>query len=113
MRRRTFIAGTGALGLTAWGWPTAAHAAPNTDSLNYYDQSQQIYAPVYDTYLRLNVVHETGPGLVHIFVNRQLRATFQDHGAATHYFKCGLYGRASMSNRNDVHIKDIHLYRKP
>ncbi|MFD1543317.1 polysaccharide lyase family 7 protein [Nonomuraea guangzhouensis] len=212
MRRRTFIAGTGALGLTAWGWPSAAYAAPigsgwtevspgytvhqppdltrhtydaatgehhfwlyssdpstfpgqdsgprselrfrndytsgsaqfecdikvasgahnvcvmqvfggsswatafmtlamNTNSINYYDQAR-IYGPIYDTYLRLNVVHETGPGLVHVFVNRQFRATFQDHGAATHYFKCGLYGRAGMASRNDAYIKNVHLYKK-
>ncbi|MFG6194280.1 hypothetical protein [Nonomuraea sp. JJY05] len=46
------------------------------------------------------------------FVNRQYRTSFNDRGAATHYFKCGIYGRTDMSARSDNHIKNIHIYRK-
>lgn len=82
------------------------------DSLNYYDSSQVIYSPVYDTYLRLNVIHDTVARAVHVFVNRQFRASFADHGPGTHYFKCGLYGRSGMSTRCDAYVKNIHLYSK-
>lgn len=82
------------------------------DSLRYYDSAQVIHSPIYDTWLRLNVVHDTAAGVVHVFVNRQFRASFPDYGRATHYFKCGLYGRAGMSARCDAYIKNIHLYRK-
>ena len=83
-----------------------------SNSLNYYDTNQVIYSPVYDTYLRLNVVHDTVARKVHVFVNRQFRATFADHGAATHYFKCGLYGREGMSDRCDAYLRNIRIYRK-
>ncbi|MGW0197861.1 polysaccharide lyase family 7 protein, partial [Nonomuraea sp. NPDC003201] len=102
--------------MQVFGGATSATAfmtlAMNTDSINYYDSTTQIYAPVYDSYLRLNVVHETDLGKIHIFVNRQYRTSFNDRGAATHYFKCGLYGRTDMSARSDNHIKNIHIYRK-
>ncbi|MGW6499481.1 polysaccharide lyase family 7 protein [Nonomuraea angiospora] len=102
--------------MQVFGGATSATAfmtlAMNTDSINYYDSTTQIYAPVYDRYLRLNVVHETGPGEIHIFVDREYRTSFNDRGAATHYFKCGLYGRTDMSARSDNHIKNIHIYRK-
>ena len=94
------------------GWATAFMTLAMSNSLNYYDYNQVIFSPVYDTYLHLNVVHETASGRVHVFVNRQFRATFVDHGNATHYFKCGLYGRAGMAARNDVYMKNIRLYRK-
>ena len=93
-------------------WATAFMTLAMSNSLNYYDSNQVIYSPVYDTYLRLNVVHETATRKVHVFVNRQFRATFPDHGAATHYFKCGLYGRQGMSDRCDAYLKNIRIYRK-
>ncbi|MEV6154830.1 hypothetical protein AB0L53_31270 [Nonomuraea sp. NPDC052129] len=84
----------------------------NTNSINYYDSTTQIFAPVYDTYIRLNVVHDTAAGKVHVFVNRQYRTSFDDRGAATHYFECGRYGRTGMSARSDNYLKNIHIYRK-
>ncbi|MGV9380472.1 hypothetical protein ACWDRB_31970 [Nonomuraea sp. NPDC003707] len=48
--------------------------AMNTDALHYCDQSR-IYGPIFNTYLRLNMVHETGLRLVHVLVNRRFRAT--------------------------------------
>jgi len=91
---------------------TAFMALDMGNSLNYYDTDQVIHAPIYDNYLRLNVVHDTTTRKVHVFVNREFRATFQDHGAGTHYFKCGLYGREGMAARSDNYIKNIHIYRK-
>lgn len=94
-------------------WATAFMTlAMNTGAFHYYDFDQRIHAPIYDRWLRLNVVHDTGARRVHVFVNRAFRATFADHGPGTHYFKCGLYGRAGMAARNDVRIRNIRLYRK-
>ncbi|SEG77722.1 Alginate lyase [Nonomuraea solani] len=103
--------------MQVFGGATAATAfmtlAMNTNSINYYDSTTRIFSPVYDTYIRLNVVHETAIGKVHVFVNRQYQASFNDRGDATHYFKCGLYGRSAMSARSDAYLKNIHIYRKP
>ncbi|WP_322726066.1 polysaccharide lyase family 7 protein [Streptomyces spongiae] len=94
-------------------WATAFMTLATHDSLTYYNYTDQvIQAPIYDTYLRLNVVHDTAAAAVHVFVNRRFKASYADHGRATHYFKCGLYGRAGMSARSDAYIKNIHLYRK-
>lgn len=57
-------------------------------------------------------MHETATGKVHVFVNRVFKATFNDRGDATHYFKCGIYGRAGMSARTDVYVRNLHIYRK-
>jgi hypothetical protein len=66
-------------------WATAFMTlAMNTNGINYYDTTQ-IYTPVYNTYIHLNVVHETDTGNIHVFVNRTFIKTFQDHGAGTHY----------------------------
>ena len=91
---------------------TAFMALALNNSLNYYDSDRVIHSPVYDTYFRLNVVHDTAARVVHVFVNRQFRASFADHGPGTHYFKCGVYGRAGMSTRCDAYLKNIRLYRK-
>ncbi|ADI04051.1 hypothetical protein SBI_00930 [Streptomyces bingchenggensis BCW-1] len=92
---------------------TAFMALAMNNSLNNYGKAdQEIYSPIYDTYLRLNVVHDTTTRSVHVFVNREFRVTFKDHGPGTHYFKCGLYGRDGMSARSDNYIKNIHVYRK-
>ncbi|MFG2818692.1 carbohydrate-binding protein [Kitasatospora sp. NPDC048365] len=86
--------------------------AMNTDSLNYYDSATQLHSPVYDRWVHLNVVHDTAAAKVFVYVNGQLRKTFNDRGAGTHYFKCGIYGREGMSQRSDVYVDNIHLYRK-
>ncbi|MEU0843717.1 polysaccharide lyase family 7 protein [Streptomyces sp. NPDC005962] len=87
--------------------------AMNNNSLAYYGKTDQvIYRPIYDTALRLNVVHDTAAGAVHVFVNREFQVTFKDHGAGTHYFKCGLYGREGMSARSDCYVRNVHIYRK-
>ncbi|MFF0204640.1 carbohydrate-binding protein [Streptomyces sp. NPDC005017] len=86
--------------------------AMNTNSINYYDSTTQIHSPVYDQWIRLNVVHDADAGKVSAYVNGQLKRTFDDRGDNTHYFKCGIYGRTGMSQRTDVHVRNIRLYRK-
>ena len=86
-----------------------AWAMPN--KLSYYDIST-IYQPLYDQYLRLNVVHDTASGKVSVYVNGAAHGVFQDHGDANHYFKVGVYHQKGMSARCDVYVKNIHIYRK-
>ncbi|WP_431681346.1 polysaccharide lyase family 7 protein [Kitasatospora sp. KL5] len=102
--------------MQVFGGATAATAfmalAMNSDSINYYDSATKLHSPVYERWTRLNVVHDADAGKVHVYVNGQLRNTFNDRGNNTHYFKCGIYGRTGMSQRTDVQIKNIRLYRK-
>lgn len=93
-------------------WATAFMTlAMNTNSLYYYD-IERFHSPIYNTYVRLNVLHETDTGNIHVFVNRTFIKTYKDHGDGTHYFKAGLYGRDGMSARGDIYLKNIHLYTK-
>ncbi|MFE5914937.1 carbohydrate-binding protein [Streptomyces wedmorensis] len=98
-----------------FGGATAATAfmalAMNTNSITHYG-STPIHSPVYDQWIRLNVVHDAGAGKVYVYVNGQLKNTFNDRGDNTHYFKCGIYGRSGMSPYSEVFVKNIHLYRK-
>ncbi|WP_265867760.1 carbohydrate-binding protein [Streptomyces sp. SKN60] len=98
-----------------FGGATAATAfmalAMNTNSINHYGTTL-IHSPVYDQWIHLNVVHDAGAGKVYVYVNGQLKNTFNDRGDNTHYFKCGIYGRAGMSPYSEVFVKNIHLYRK-
>jgi hypothetical protein len=97
-----------------WGAATQATtfmALAMHDSLNYYG-GKLIYAPIYDQYIHLNVIHDTATHTVYAYVNGQLRGTFADHGGNSHYFKCGLYGRPGMSARCEAYIKNIRIYHK-
>jgi hypothetical protein len=91
---------------------TAFMAWAMPDQLAYYS-GQTIYAPLYDRYLRLNVVHDTATGAITVYVNGVPRGTFQDHGQANHYFKLGVYHQKGMSDRCDVYARNIHIFRKP
>lgn len=99
-----------------FGGATSATAfmalAMNTNSINYYDTGTRIQSPVYDRWIRLNVVHDADAGKVHVYVDGRWKKTFDDRGGDRHYFKCGIYGRTGMSQRTDVRVRNIHLYRK-
>jgi hypothetical protein len=71
-----------------------------------------IVAPIYDRYLTLNVIHNTGTGVVTVSVNGALQGTFHDHGGSKHYFKLGVYHQVGMSARCDVYVKNIHTFTK-
>lgn len=90
---------------------TAFMAWAMDDSLAYYGD-QVITSPVYDQYLRLNVIHNTATTLIDVYVNGQKKATFADHGPANHYFKTGIYHQPNMTPRCDVYLKNLHVYKK-
>jgi hypothetical protein len=81
------------------------------NSLNHYSH-EVIASPIYDRYFRLNVLHDTATRKIDVYVDGQNKGTFQDSGAATHYFKCGIYHQIGMSARCDVYIKNIRTFRK-
>ena len=95
----------------ASGRATAFMAWAMPNRLSYYGDTT-IYSPLYDRYLTLNVVHDTASGKITVYVNGVLHGTFQDHGAANHYFKLGIYDQKTMPARCDVYAKNIHIYRK-
>jgi hypothetical protein len=61
---------------------------------------------------RLNVTHDTSTGVIDVYIDGQQKATFRDHGPATHYFKCGIYHQVNMTPRCDVNIRSIHIFKK-
>jgi hypothetical protein len=97
-----FGGSTGTTAFMAWAMP---------NSLNYYG-GQTIVSPVYDMVFRLNVTHDTSTGVIDVYIDGQQKATFRDHGPATHYFKCGIYHQVNMTPRCDVNIRGIHIFKK-
>jgi hypothetical protein len=95
----------------AQGRSTAFMAWTVSNSLSHYD-GEKFYSPVWDKYLRLNLIHNTSTRKVTVYVNGENRGTFSDHGAAKHYFKAGVYHQRGMSNRCDTYMKNIRIYKK-
>ena len=81
------------------------------DSLRYYGQDL-VYSPAWDHFFRLNVTHDTASGQIDVHVDGQKKATFTDHGPATHYFKSGIYHQPNMTPRCDVYMENIHIFKK-
>jgi len=95
----------------AQGRSTAFMAFVMDDSLNHYSGAA-FYSPVYDRYIRLNLLHNTSTRQVTVYVNGQNRGSFADHGSANHYFKAGVYHQEGMSARCDVYMKNIRIFKK-
>jgi hypothetical protein len=93
---------TSATSFMAWAMP---------NSLNHYS-NEVIVSNVYDKYIHLNVVHDTATRKIDVYVDGVKRGTFQDHGPATHYFKCGVYHQVGMTPRCDSYIKNIRVFQK-
>jgi hypothetical protein len=81
------------------------------NNLTHYS-AETIEPNIRGRYFRLNVTHDTASRDVVVYIDGQKKATFQDHGAATHYFKCGIYHQRNMSARCDVWFKNIRVFAK-
>lgn len=46
---------------------------------------------MYGKWFKVNVIHDTGAGLVRVFINGVLNLVTNDTGGASHYFKFGVY----------------------
>jgi hypothetical protein len=95
----------------ATGRSTAAMFWAMPDSLSYYNKPS-IYSPAWDHFFRFNVTHDTASGQIDVYINGEKKASFMDHGAATHYFKSGIYHQPNMTPRCDVYMQNIHIYKK-
>jgi hypothetical protein len=110
LRRAARAGGAGRVGAYPGVTPDrVASCASSTTTPADKPSSRPTYAPAYDRYLRLDVIHDTATGAVTVFVNGGARGTFQDHGKANHYFKLGVYHQKGMSDRCDVYAKNIHI----
>jgi hypothetical protein len=81
------------------------------DSLTHYS-SETIVAPIRNRWFRLNVTHDTATRAVVVYIDGQRKGSFTDHGAATHYFKCGLYHQRNMTARCDAWFKNIRVFKQ-
>jgi hypothetical protein len=81
------------------------------NNLTHYS-SEVIVPNIRGRWFRLNVLHDTATRQVQVYVDGQRRAAFQDHGPATHYFKCGLYHQRNMTARCDAWFKNFHIFKK-
>jgi hypothetical protein len=81
------------------------------DNLTHYS-AETIVPNIRGRYFRLNVTHDTATRQVAVYIDGQHKAGFQDHGPATHYFKCGIYHQRDMSARCDVWFKNIRVFSK-
>jgi len=81
------------------------------NNLTHYS-SETIVANIRGRYFRLNVTHDTASRDIVVYVDGEKKATFQDHGAGTHYFKCGIYHQRNMTARCDVWMKNIRVFSK-
>jgi hypothetical protein len=63
-------------------------------------------------WFRWNVIHDTATHRVDVYVDGQRRGSYEDHGPATHYFKCGLYHQRNMTARCDAWFKNIRIFKK-
>jgi hypothetical protein len=81
------------------------------NNLTHYG-GETIVGGIKGRYFRLNVTHDVASRDVVVYVDGQKKATFQDHGPATHYFKCGIYHQRDMSPRCDIWFKNIRVFAK-
>lgn len=81
------------------------------NNLTHYS-NEVIAANIRGRYFRLNVTHDTASRNVDVYIDGQKKATFQDHGAATHYFKCGIYHQRDMTARCDIWFKNIRVFSR-
>jgi hypothetical protein len=91
---------------------TAAMFWAMPDSLAYYGRTPPVYSPAWNHFFRLNLTHDTATRQIDIYVDGQKKASFTDHGAASHYFKSGIYHQPNMTPRCDVYMQNIHIFKK-
>ncbi len=65
---------------------------------------------IYDTWKHVNIIHNADDHSIHVYIDGRLAGTFKDKGAASHYFKCGLYTTQSAESR--VEIRNIQYWTK-
>ncbi|CAL1363120.1 unnamed protein product [Linum trigynum] len=80
--------------------------------MRYYD-TLHVAGDLYDTWFRLNIVHDVDGGMVTVFLNGEQKFQHHDEGPGDLYFKCGVYAApADISHYMESRWRDIKIYRK-
>ncbi|XP_054807691.1 citrate-binding protein-like [Prosopis cineraria] len=80
-------------------------------SLTYY-RSPVLFPNMYDTWFRLNVIHDVASSNVKVYIDGVLKYDGPGRGQATHYFKFGVYTQNDPSHYMESRWKDIKLFTK-
>jgi hypothetical protein len=65
---------------------------------------------IYDKWKHVNIIHNADDHTILVYIDGTLRGSFRDKGAASHYFKCGLYTTRSAESK--VEIRNIQYWTK-
>lgn len=76
-----------------------------------YRYTTPILSNVYDRWVRVNVIHDTDARSVSIYLDGVFVRSDPDRGAATHYFKCGVYGQGNLSGLAQAEWSNIKLWQ--
>uniref|UniRef100_A0A7N0SYH5 Alginate lyase 2 domain-containing protein n=1 Tax=Kalanchoe fedtschenkoi TaxID=63787 RepID=A0A7N0SYH5_KALFE len=63
-----------------------------------------------DTWFKLNVIHDIERKNVRVYIYNELKFEVPGREAASHYFKCGVYGQDYSSHRMESRWKNIKGY---
>ncbi|KAK7247530.1 hypothetical protein RIF29_42414 [Crotalaria pallida] len=83
-----------------------------TSGVWQFEGSPVLVQNIYDRWFRVNVIHNVGASNVKVYVDGILKYDGADHGAATHYFKFGVYTQNNPSNYMESRWKDIKVFRR-
>ena len=83
----------------------------NNGALMYYGR-QLIADEIYGKWIKINVIHDTGAGMLKVFVNGELKFTVGDDGGMNHYFKLGVYTQNFSSYFMESRWKGIKVLKK-
>ncbi|KAK1439327.1 hypothetical protein QVD17_05143 [Tagetes erecta] len=82
------------------------------DNNLYYYHNQNIFSNIYDTWFRLNVIHDVEGNNVKAYIDGVLKYDGPGHEGKLHYFKCGVYSQNDGSNFMESHWRDIKILKK-
>uniref|UniRef100_A0A7N0T9L8 Alginate lyase 2 domain-containing protein n=1 Tax=Kalanchoe fedtschenkoi TaxID=63787 RepID=A0A7N0T9L8_KALFE len=81
-------------------------------SLSYYNKPVLVPHIYDDTWFKLNVIHDIERKNVRVYIYNELKFEVPGREAASHYFKCGVYGQDYSSHRMESRWKNIKVLRK-
>ncbi|KAL5098866.1 hypothetical protein RYX36_003193 [Vicia faba] len=81
-------------------------------SLTYYNSPHVLSQNIYNRWFKVNVIHDVDTNNVKVYIDGVLKRDGAGLGAATHYFKFGVYVQNDHSNRMESLWKDIKVFKK-
>lgn len=79
------------------------------DLMYYDDRSKTVAECVYDRWLKLNVIHDVGAGMLEVYVDDERKLVATGRGGHLHYFKFGVYEQRNSSVRMESRWKDVKI----